>query len=50
VALFLYMYTVNYDYISMLWTVEEGYYLLVGGIVMMLLGVVTIKKITMIEV
>jgi tight adherence protein B len=50
VALFLYMYTVNYDYISMLWTVEEGYYLLVGGIVMMLLGAVTIKKITMIEV
>jgi tight adherence protein B len=50
VALFSYMYLVNYDYISMLWTEKEGYYLLFGGMLLMLLGAVTIKKITIIEV
>jgi tight adherence protein B len=50
VAMFFYMYLVNYDYISMLWTEEVGRYLLGGGIVLMLLGAATIKKITMIEV
>jgi tight adherence protein B len=50
VAMFLYLYFINYEYISLLWTEKEGHYMLTGGITLMLLGAISIKKITMIEV
>jgi tight adherence protein B len=50
VLMFLYIYFVNYDYISLLWTRKEGYYMLTGGILLMVMGAISIKKITMIEV
>ncbi|MFP3983501.1 MAG: type II secretion system F family protein [Desulfurivibrionaceae bacterium] len=50
VFMFAYVYMVNYDYISLLWTDKTGYFLLTGALVMMGLGAIMIKKITSIEV
>jgi tight adherence protein B len=49
VAMFVYIYFANYSYISLLWTEPEGFYLMGGGIGLMLLGALSIKKITMID-
>lgn len=50
VAMFAYIYFVNYDYISLLWTAKEGYIMLTGGILLQVIGAVIINKIVKIEV
>ena len=49
IVMFFMIYFVNYDYISMLWLENDGQKLLAGGIVMMILGVMMIRKIIRIE-
>lgn len=49
IAMFLMIYFLNYNYISMLWIEKEGQKLLVGGIVLMILGVIMIRRIIRIE-
>lgn len=48
--MFLYIYFVNYDYISMLWTERVGLILLVGGIVSQIIGAIIMKRIVAIEI
>lgn len=50
VALFVYLYFVNYDYVSLLWNDRIGYMMLVVSIINMFLGTVVIKKMTRIEI
>lgn len=50
IAMFVYIYFVNYDYISLMWTEKIGIYLLVGGIVMQIVGSLFIRKIVKIEI
>lgn len=49
IFMFLYMYTINYDYISLLWTEELGQYMLFGAIVMQIIGSIFIKRIVTID-
>jgi tight adherence protein B len=49
IALFIMIYFLNYNYISMLWMENEGQKLLAGGIVMMILGIIMIRRIIRIE-
>lgn len=48
--MFLYLYFVNYDYISMLWTERTGLVLLVGGVVSQMIGAYVMKRIVAIEI
>lgn len=50
IVMFLYVYFVNYDYISTLWTEKIGQYMLAGAIVLQLIGAWIIKKIVSIEI
>lgn len=45
-----YMYFVNYDYISQLWTDEAGLYMLVSGFFLQLVGALVIKRIVSIDI
>ena len=49
-VMFLYIYIVNYDYISMLWTERVGLMLLIGGIVSQIVGAYVMKRIVAIEI
>lgn len=49
VCMFIYIYFVNYDYISLLWTQKEGYIMLTGGILLQIIGTLSINKIVNIE-
>ncbi|MBW2475412.1 MAG: type II secretion system F family protein [Deltaproteobacteria bacterium] len=49
IVLFCIIYFLNYKYISMLWIEPDGQKLLAGGIVMMILGVMMIRRIIRIE-
>ena len=49
IVLFCIIYFLNYNYISMLWIEPDGQKLLAGGIVMMILGVMMIRRIIRIE-
>lgn len=49
-VMFLYIYFVNYEYISMLWKERVGLILLVGGIVSQIVGAYVIKRIVAIEI
>lgn len=49
IAMFFYMYTINYDYISLLWTEELGQYMLFGAIIMQIVGAFVIKRIVTID-
>jgi tight adherence protein B len=49
IVLFIYIYFVNYDYISLLWTDEIGIYMLIGAVIAQLIGAFTIKKIVTID-
>ncbi|MBW2510996.1 MAG: type II secretion system F family protein [Deltaproteobacteria bacterium] len=49
IVLFSIIYFLNYNYISMLWIEPDGQKLLAGGIVMMILGVMMIRRIIRIE-
>jgi tight adherence protein B len=50
IVMFIYIYIVNYDYISLMWTEKMGLYLLAGGIVMQIIGSIFIRKIVKIEI
>jgi tight adherence protein B len=50
VSLFIYLYFVNYDYISLLWNDRLGYIMLAVSIINMTIGTLVIKKLTQIEI
>ncbi|MDF1577783.1 MAG: type II secretion system F family protein [Desulfurivibrionaceae bacterium] len=50
IFMFMYIYFVNYEYISLLWTEKIGIYMLVGGIVMQVIGTIFIRNIVKIEI
>jgi tight adherence protein B len=50
IVMFIYIYFVNYEYISLMWTEKIGLYLLGGGIVMQIIGSIFISKIVKIEI
>lgn len=49
IFMFFYMYTTNYDYISLLWKEELGQYMLFGAIVLQIVGSIIIKRIVTID-
>jgi tight adherence protein B len=50
IVMFVYIYFVNYEYISLLWSEKIGIYLLVIGIVMQIIGSIFIRNIVKIEI
>jgi len=50
IFMFIYIYFVNYEYLSLLWTEEIGHYMIYGAIVMQIIGAYLIKRIVTIEV
>jgi tight adherence protein B len=50
VTLFIYLYFVNYDYISLLWNDRLGYIMMTVSIINMFIGTLVIKKMTQIEI
>jgi tight adherence protein B len=50
IVMFVYIYFVNYEYISLLWSEKIGIYLLVVGIVMQIIGSIFIRNIVKIEI
>lgn len=50
IVMFLYIYFVNYDYISLLWTEKVGKIMVIGGITLQLVGAYVIKRIVKIEI
>ena len=48
-VMFAYVFTVNYDYVSLLWLEEKGRYLLAGGIIAQIVGALIIRKIIDVE-
>lgn len=49
-VMLLYMYFVNYDYVSQLWTEKIGLYMLAGGFFLQLVGAFVIRKIVNIDI
>ena len=49
IVMFLYIYIVNYEYVSMLWTERVGLMLLTGGIISQIVGAYVMKRIVAIE-
>lgn len=50
ILLFVYVYFMNNEYLSTLWTEDVGRYMLFGGIVLQIIGAWVIKKIVTIEI
>jgi tight adherence protein B len=50
IGLFFYMLGVNPEYISLLWTTGIGLGMLIGGIVMLVIGILWMRKVVQIEV
>lgn len=50
ILMFIYVYFMNYNYISTLWTEKVGQYMLFGAIVLQIIGAWVIKKIVTIEI
>ncbi|MEN8135413.1 MAG: type II secretion system F family protein [Thermodesulfobacteriota bacterium] len=50
ILMFIYIYIVNYDYISLMWTEKIGIYLLIAGVIMQIVGAIFIRKIVQIEI
>jgi tight adherence protein B len=50
ILMFIYVYFMNYNYISVLWTEKVGQYMLFGAIVLQIIGAWVIKKIVTIEI
>jgi tight adherence protein B len=50
IVMFIYIYVVNYEYISLMWTEKIGIYMLIIGIVMQLIGSIFIRNIVNIEI
>jgi len=49
-VMLLYMFFVNYDYVSQLWTEKLGLYMLAGGFFLQLIGAFVIKRIVTIDI
>jgi tight adherence protein B len=49
IALFVYIFFINHEYLTLLWTDEIGQYMLAGAIMLQILGAFVIKKIVTIE-
>jgi len=50
ILLFVYLYTTNYDYVSLLWTDETGRYMLFGAAILQIVGAYVIKRIVDIDI
>ena len=50
VSLFIYLYFVNYNYVSLLWKDPIGYIMTVFSVISMIIGYLVIRKITQIEI
>jgi tight adherence protein B len=50
VVMFIYLYAVNFEYISLLWRDPVGPYMLGGGIISQIIGAIVIKKMVAIEI
>ncbi len=50
IFLFFYMMRVNYEYVALLWTTTPGLFMSVGGLVMLGIGIVWMRKVVTIEV
>jgi tight adherence protein B len=50
ILMFIYVYFVNYDYISSLWQHEAGLYMMYGAVILQIVGAYFIKKIVSIEI
>ena len=50
IGLFFYMLGVNPEYISLLWTTAIGLGMLIGGVVMLVIGILWMRKVVQIEV
>jgi len=50
IFMFLYIYLVNYEYISLLWSEKIGLYMIAGAIVLQIVGAYFIKRIVSIEI
>ncbi|MFA7534963.1 MAG: type II secretion system F family protein [Desulfuromonadales bacterium] len=50
VAMFIYLYFVNYAYVSLLWKDPIGYMMTIFSIISMIIGYIVIKRITQIEI
>jgi len=50
IALFTYIYLVNYEYISLLWTEKMGWYMLIAAVIFMICGGIAINKIANVEI
>jgi len=50
ILMFIYVYFVNYNYVSTLWTEKVGQYMLFGAIVLQIIGAYVIKRIVTIEI
>ncbi|MDC5698128.1 type II secretion system F family protein [Intrasporangium calvum] len=50
IGMLLYMMAVNYDYISLLWTTGLGIVMIVFGIIILLVGIVWMRRVVKIEV
>lgn len=49
-VMLLYMYFINYDYVSQLWTEKIGLYMLGGGFFLQLVGALVIRRIVTIDI
>ena len=49
IVMFVYIFLVNYAYISLLWTEKIGLYMLAGGCILMIIGALVIRRIVSIE-
>ena len=50
IVMFVYIYFVNYEYLSLLWTEPMGHYMLFGAVVMQIIGSYIIKRIVDIDI
>jgi tight adherence protein B len=50
IVMFLYMYIVKNNYVSLLWTEEIGRYMIAGAVVCQIVGAIVIKKIVSVEI
>lgn len=50
IFMFFYMYTTNYEYLSLLWLEDLGQYMIFGAIVMQIIGTYVIKRIIDIDI
>jgi tight adherence protein B len=49
-VLFVYIYFVNYSYLSLLWTEDIGIYMLIGAVILQIIGAILIKRIVTIDI